>query len=442
MEDTIVAIGTAHGVGGVAIIRLSGNPLGIAEKMFKPTGKTQVKDFEPYKLYTGEIDCGGFKDFGMCVYFKAPKSYTGEDMIEFHSHGGTAIAEGVVNKALSLGARLAERGEYTKRAFVNGKLSLSSAEGLIDMINSESEGEVKAGYYLYREQLKEKIDGFQSKLTYALAQIEANIDFPEEDLEETAINEVLSTLTEVKTGVSDLLKTFSRGSKIKNGVLVSIVGRPNTGKSSLLNRFVGYDKAIVSNIAGTTRDIVEGTSIINGVRFNFKDTAGIRDSQDAIEKVGISLSLKAIKESDIVLAVFDATDTLNSEDKELLETIDGERKIIVINKIDGKSKIDLAGDISVSALTGENFDKLEQMLYERTVGVSHDKDFLTEKRHYEALKRALTHLDNAAYSVQTAPLDLSSIDIRSAWSALGEISGKTASEEIISEIFAKFCVGK
>ncbi len=442
MEDTIVAIGTAHGVGGVAIIRLSGNPLGIAEKMFKPTGKTAVKDFEPYKLYTGEIDCGEFKDFGMCVYFKAPKSYTGEDMIEFHSHGGIAIAQGVVTKALSLGARIAERGEYTKRAFINGKLSLSSAEGLIDMINSESEGEVKAGYYLYREQLKEKIDSFQSKLTYALAQIDANIDFPEEDLEESAVSEVVSTLTEVKVGVEDLIKTFARGNKIKNGVNVSIVGRPNTGKSSLLNRFVGYDKAIVSNIAGTTRDIVEGTAIINGVKFNFKDTAGIRESQDAIEKVGIGLSIKAIKESDIVLAVFDATDNLTEEDKALLEKIDGERKIIVINKIDGEVSIKLDGDIYVSALTGENFEKLEQMLYEKTVGVSHDKDFLTEQRHYDALKRALAHINDAIYSVETAPLDLSSIDLRQAWSALGEISGKTASEEIISEIFAKFCVGK
>ena len=291
LNENISAISTALSASGVAVIRISGDsPLSIAEKMFTPVGNIKVKDFEPNKMYVGESDATTFKDFGMCVYFKAPKSFTGEDIVEFHCHGGITITKGILKKTLSLGARLATNGEFTKRAFMNGKLSLSSAEGLIDMINSESESGVKAGYYLYREKLTAEINDMQDKITDVLAQIDADMDFPEEDLEKTSTSAVETTLKEVKEKITKLLSTYSTGRTLKNGVKVGIVGKPNTGKSSLLNALLNYDKAIVSDIAGTTRDIVEGQIDINGVQFNFLDTAGIRDSADKIEELGVVLS--------------------------------------------------------------------------------------------------------------------------------------------------------
>ena len=270
MEEIISAISTASGTGGVAIIRASGkNVLKLAEKMFKPLSKTvKVEDFEPYKLYVGEIDGGDFTDFGMMVYFKGPKSYTGEDMVEFHCHGGVIITQGILKRTYSLGAIPATRGEFTKRAFVNGKLSLDSAEGLINMINSESTASLKVGYNLYREKLYAKINELQDDLTYALASDDADIDYPEEDLESVAKSDVKKAMQKSLNEVEFLLGSYVKGEKVKNGVKVAIVGRPNTGKSSILNALLNYDKAIVSSTAGTTRDVVEGSLSINGVKFD------------------------------------------------------------------------------------------------------------------------------------------------------------------------------
>ena len=283
-NDNIAAISTALGAAGVAVIRISGDtPLTVAEKLFKPLGKISVGDFEPNKMYVGEINADDFCDFGMCVFFKAPRSFTGENVVEFHTHGGTAIVKGVLKKILASGARLAERGEFTKRAFMNGKLSLSSAEGLIDMINSETESGVRAGYALYREKLTAKITEMQNVLLDAVSQIDVDMDFPEEDLEATSEARVRDDLENVLAQTEKLISTFRTGRVLKNGVKVGIVGKPNTGKSSLLNALLSYDKAIVSGIAGTTRDVVEGAIDVDGVRFNLYDTAGIRDTDDEIE---------------------------------------------------------------------------------------------------------------------------------------------------------------
>ncbi len=439
MEKVISAIATANGVGGVAIIRLSGDGvLDIVEKMFKPLKKIQVNNFEPYKLYVGEIDGGDFTDFGMAVYFKAPKSYTGEDMVELHCHGGVAITQGILKHTFSLGAIPASRGEFTKRAFVNGKLSLDSCEGLIDMINSESVAEVKVGYNLYREKLNKKVEELQAKLTYTLAEIDANIDYPEEDLTLSTTIEVKSVLEAVISEIDTLIANYNKGEKIKNGVKVAIVGKPNTGKSSLLNNLLNYEKAIVSSIPGTTRDVVEGNIEINGVKFNLFDTAGIRETDDYVENQGIIRSEKLINSADIVLYVYDLTE---NEPIKLLNT---EKPFInVYNKCDITKK-EVSNGIIISAKTGENIDKLKESLFNLAFskGIDYNAELITEQRHYNALVNAKNSLIKALEVVDILSLDLISEDIKEGWQYLGEITGKTASEEIIDEIFAKFCVGK
>lgn len=443
-RDNIAAIATAAGAAGVAVIRLSGDsPLKIAEKMFRPAGRTPVAEFEPYRMYPGEIAAEDFSDFGLCVYFRAPRSFTGEDVVEFHTHGGQKIAQGVLNKAVSLGARPAGPGEFTRRAFINGKLSLASAEGLIDMINSRSSAEVRAGYSLYRERLTAEVSAMQDGLSVALAQIDADMDFPEEGLEETSRAAVEKELTQTIHAARSLLSTFRTGSRVKNGVKVGIVGKPNTGKSSLLNALLQYDKAIVSDCPGTTRDVVEGSLEIRGVRFYISDTAGIRDSADRIESMGVELSKRVLKESDVLLFVIDGAD-VTEEDKAVQKLISGMNVITVVNKTD-KGGVSFAGaDLYVSALTGENVECVKEALFARTVGAGTDTsgDFLCEERHYAALLRAEESLNAALETVRSFPLDIAETDIREAWSALGEITGKTASEEIIEQIFSRFCVGK
>ncbi len=444
INDTISAISTALSASGVAVIRISGpSALNIAQKMFIPVGKTGVSDFEPNKMYVGEIEADGFKDYGMCVYFKAPKSFTGEDSVEFHCHGGIAITKGVLKKTLSLGARLATNGEFTKRAFLNGKLSLSSAEGLIDMINSESESGVKAGYYLYREKLTAEINAMQDDITDVLAQIDADMDFPEEDLEQTSTLAVENTLNSVVQKIDALLKTYRTGRTLKNGVRVAIVGKPNTGKSSLLNALLDYDKAIVSDVAGTTRDIVEGNLDINGVRFNFSDTAGIRESGDKVEEMGVSLSKKVLSESDVILLVLDGG-FITQEDEQIYSLVKDKNLIVAINKTDKNDYKDDRADVYVSALKKHNLSQLKELLFEKSVGSGLDLngDFLCEERHFNALLRAKEKLLSALNSIGLVTLDLLAIDVKDGWDALGEISGRTATEDIINDIFSKFCVGK
>ncbi len=443
-SENIAAISTGLVASGVAVIRISGDsPLEIAQKMFRPLGKTKVGDFEPNKMYVGEISAEGFTDFGMCVYFKAPFSFTGEDTVEFHSHGGLAITKGILRKILTLGARLATNGEFTKRAFMNGKLSLSSAEGLIDMINSESVSGVKAGYYLYREKLTNEIIALQDIITDVLAQVDCDMDFPEEDLEQTSTQMVEGALDTVTQRTDKLLSTYRVGRTLKNGVRVAIVGKPNTGKSSILNALLSYDKAIVSDIAGTTRDVVEGSYDYNGVTFNLFDTAGIRESDDSIENLGVILSKKTLDESDLVVFVLDGGD-ITGADEQILKLVRDKNCIIAVNKTDkGKFEYDGA-DIYVSAKTGENLAELKDLIYNKSVGngIDLNGDFLCEERHFNALNRAKEKLLSARLVIGLVPLDMLAIDIKDGWDALGEISGKTATEEIINDIFSKFCVGK
>lgn len=436
-ENLISAISTAAGVGGVAVIRVSGNgALSLAAKMFKPSGKTPVAEFEPNRMYTGRILCEGFSDFGMCVYFKAPKSFTGEDVVEFHCHGGTQIARGVLSATYKAGARPAERGEFTKRAFVNGKLSLSSAEGMIDMINAESLAEVRAGGLLYAEKLTGEIKEIQSKLTDMLAQIAADCDYPEEGIEETELGSIEVDLRGICNRLNGLVAAYSGGKFIKSGVTAAICGAPNVGKSSLLNALLGYDKAIVSPLAGTTRDAVEGTLQIGGVKYNFTDTAGIRAEAGEVEAIGIERAKRALTSADVVVCVSDCGDFSAAA------KVPDSRVVKVFSKAD---KVEPCGeyDVAVSSVTGEGLDKLKSLIARKATGASSlENAYVIEERHYLALQSALEKLTAAADGVKEFPLDLVSLDIREGWRILGEITGETADEEIINTVFAKFCVGK
>ena len=444
-EENIAAIATPAGKGGVAIVRISGkDPLSIVEKMFTPTGKIQVSDFEPYRMYPGKIDGGNFTDFGLCVYFKAPASYTGEDVVEFQCHGGENIARGILKQTFLHGARSATRGEFTKRAFLNGKLSLASAEGVADMINGESDAEVKAGYLLYSEKLTVKVREVQARLKTLLAGIDVSVDYPEEDIEEQHVEQLKTALCSVREEVVALAAGYSTGKKIKSGVTVAICGKPNTGKSSLLNRLLGYEKAIVSGVAGTTRDAVEGTIEIQGRKFNLYDTAGVRESGDAIEAIGIERAESIIRSADIAVFVADLTMGTDEEDARVLQMVQGKPLIKVVNKTDIlRDETDTDADVYTSAVTGAGIEKLKTLLYEKSFGDrSEDAAFLIEQRHFDALVRAGGSLSNAIAACGSQPLDLIGIDVKAGWDALGEITGETATEAIIEEIFAKFCVGK
>ncbi len=445
MEENIAAIATAPGKGGVAIIRISGKtPLNIVEKMFVPVQGRRVSEMEPYRMYAGKIDGGGFTDFGLCVYFKAPASYTGEDVVEFHCHGGESVARGILKQTFRLGAKPAGRGEFTKRAFLNGKLSLSSAEGVADMINGESEAEVKAGYLLYSEKLTKRVRALQAELKTLLAGIDVSVDYPEEDIEEQHIAELVRSLQTLQDELTALKKGYAAGKKIKSGVTVAICGKPNTGKSSLLNRLLGYEKAIVSGVAGTTRDAVEGVIEIEGKKFNLYDTAGVRESRDAIESIGIERAEGIIRGADVAIFVVDFTQGVGEEDAKVLQMLSGKPIIKVVNKADIlQDETETDADVYTSAVTGEGMEKLRALLLEKGFGDrSEDSAFLIEERHYNALVRAEEALERAIVACETQPLDLIGIDVKESWDALGEITGETATEAIIEEIFAKFCVGK
>lgn len=432
MTDIISAISTPHGSGGVAIIRMSGEGvLELASKMFTPKSKTDVESFIPNMLYTGTIQGDGFCDFGMCVYFKAPKSYTGEDTVEFHCHGGVQIARGILKRTLQLGARAAERGEFTRRAFINGKMTLSSAEGVIDMINAESLAALRAGNMLYSEKFSQKIVELQNELKEILAEIATDLDYPEEDSEGLNRAKINKSVLSLSEKIQALIKSYDCGRVVKDGVRVAICGKPNAGKSSLLNALLGFERAIVDDEEGTTRDFVEGSLELDGIRYNLIDTAGIRDGASRAEMRGVERAKDILKNADIVLSVSDGRGEAD------ISGANG--KIVrVFNKCDCLSP-NGEYDVVVSAKTGEGLDKLREILKSFVGDAASDKLFVIERRHFDALTRAGEYLKEVKADLSE---DLLSIDLTECWAALGEITGESANEEIISEVFSKFCVGK
>lgn len=433
INNKIVAISTPMGRGAISIVRMSGDGvIEIAKKMFNPFPQCAGM------LKLGKLDATHFCDQAMCVYFASPKSYTGEDMVEFQLHGGYAIANGVLKSCIQNGCRLAEKGEFTKRAYLNGKMNLASVEGVMDVIDAESVAAAENGYKMLVGKLDEKINNLQDSLTDLLAQIEVALDYPEEDLEFITKKQVADIIGNSLNAIEALLSSAAKGRIIKNGVDIAIVGKTNVGKSSLLNALVGYDRAIVTDIEGTTRDTLSESYIYNDVKFNFIDTAGLRKTDDVVENIGIERSLLTVKRADVILLVFDGGE-MPTEYKEIKND---DKTICIYNKAD-LVKYGQVGGVSVSAKTGENIEKLKQTIYDKikTDNLSSNDVVITNARHIDCLSRAQQSL-TTALSDGEQTLDCIALHIRESWQALGEITGRTASEDIVNRIFEKFCVGK
>ena len=445
--ETITAIGTPIGVGGISIIRISGSDAKtIANKIFKC--KVDVNNFEPRKLYLGKIETKEFSEQCLCVYFLAPFSYTGEDIIEFQIHGGVLITNKILELIISNGAKLAEPGEFTKRAFINGKISLEKAEGVIDTINASSEMELKSASNLTSGVLGTKINNIQNTLTTLIAQVEVAIDYPEHDIEYITEEKIKVSITEIIKELTTLIKSNLQGKIIKNGINVALVGAPNVGKSSIMNALLQYNRAIVSNIAGTTRDTLTESFIYNGIKVNLIDTAGIHKSDDIVENLGIERSWNTIKDADVVLYIIDSTIGIINEDYAIIDNIDSNKLILVNNKIDIKNEIETKNNlntINTSAINETGLDELKQKIYSKalTTPLNNNYLYITNARHKELLEKSVESLQNCLDSINNNfSIDLIAIDLQDAWNYLGQITGKTYSNEVLNTIFSKFCLGK
>lgn len=449
-QDTITAISTPIGVGGISIVRISGdNALEIISKIFICK---KVKDgFNPRYFYLGQIDLGDIKEKCMVVYFKAPYSYTGEDLVEIQCHGGMVITQKILEKVCSMGARLAEGGEFTKRGFLNGKISLDEAEGVMDIISAESESELKAGYNLMNGNLLKEVKSLQKKITDALAYIEVTFDYPENDIEETTTKQVEDLMNDVKEKIKNLINSSNTGIKLKQGYRVLILGKPNVGKSSLMNAMLNYDRAIVTNIHGTTRDILEETYIYKGVKFVLTDTAGVRNASDEVEQIGIERAKQSVEYADIILAVFDNNSPIENLDTDIFELISDKNYIVIVNKSDLKNNFTLPNNINlknvmyISAEQKQGINELKQKIYDNLIdkNIINSNVVITNTRHLNILTKALINVEEVIKSINNLnQLELVSIDLKNLWLTLGEITGESNNEEIISSIFANFCVGK
>lgn len=457
--STIVAISTAPGIGGIGIIRMSGeNSFSILDKIFRQKKPQKIEDIKGYTIKYGKIIDPKNKqiiDEVLVSYFKKPNSYTTEDMCEINSHGGVIVMQKILEICLENGAQMAEAGEFTKRAFLNGRIDLSQAESIIDIINSKTEKEAKASIHQLNGFLSNKINDIKKDILDVMVDIEASIDYPEYDIEEVSYQKIEDTLDKVKGKLEELERTFYNGKIIKEGIKVAIIGKPNAGKSSLLNAILREERAIVTEYEGTTRDTIEEFMNIDGIPLKLIDTAGIRKAKDEVEKIGIEKAKEIAKEADLIIAIFDATKELDNEDKKIIEEFEKKKAIIVLNKIDLISQADKIEKeleylnkpiVKISALKREGIEKLNQTISElfKINDIQVDNEtIVTNTRHKEMIRKAKEYNNEALQTLKAKmPLDVITVYIKEILEALGNITGENVSENIINEIFAKFCLGK
>ena len=448
MEDTIVAISTALQKGAISIIRLSGKEaINIVESIFKGQNLTKVPS---HTIHYGFIMEKNTKiDEVLVSIFKSPKTYTKEDVVEINCHGSIATTNKILELLLTKGCRLAEPGEFTKRAFLNGRIDLTQAEAVSDLISSKTDKSREMFLNQLTGELSSQIKTLRQELLNLLANIAVNIDYPEYEDATIITNSLLKEkLAAIIKSLNKLLKTAKNGKIIKDGINIALVGRPNVGKSSLLNKLLQEEKAIVTDIAGTTRDIVEGSITINGITFNFIDTAGIRKTTDIVEKLGVDKSKELINKSDYIICVLNGSEKLTKEDQEILAFLKNKNHLIFINKNDQKIKLDLPNHNVVygNTIFEDGINKLKEKLIEE-FNLNHleseDPTYLSNARQISLVKRSLQSLENALNNTSLdIPVDLLELDIKQAYDLLGEITGETYQDELIDELFKNFCLGK
>lgn len=453
--DTIAAISTATGNGGIGIIRMSGKDcFQILNKIFKPINANE--EINGYTMKYGHIidENNNIIDEVLVSYFKAPKSYTTENMCEINSHGGFIVERRILEECLKNGAIMAEPGEFTKRAFLNGRIDLIQAESVIDLINSKSEKEAKASISQLEGKLSKNINEIKENLLDLMADVEASIDYPEYDIEEVTNNKILSVINVIKIKLEKLSTSFKNGKVLREGIKTAIVGKPNAGKSSLLNNILNEERAIVSDKKGTTRDTIEEFVTINGISLKLIDTAGIRNTTDEIEKIGVEKSKKIIDDAELVIAIFDGSQALENEDYEILNLIGNKNAILLVNKtdiVDGSLVINELQKynkdiIKISAKTGDGVEKLYDRIYEmykiNDIELD-DGEILTNIRHKGQIDEAIKSINAVKDTIDNhMPVDIIEIYLKQVLADLEKITGDDISEDIINEIFSKFCLGK
>lgn len=453
--DTIAAIATAVGESGISIIRVSGDKaLFIVSSIFEGKNNRKLDDINPYSMRYGKIVDKFSKeiiDEVLVSYMKGPKSFTAEDSVEINCHGGIISTNKVLEEVIKAGARIAEPGEFTKRAFLNGRIDLSQAEAVMDLIRAKTDLSMKSALMQSEGRISREIKDIRHELLGVIAHIEATVDFPEEDLEEMTSDKIKIDLDNIIKSIEKLLDTANEGRIIREGLSMVIIGKPNVGKSSLLNSILMEQRSIVTDVPGTTRDVIEEYVNLEGIPVKIVDTAGIRETEDLVEKIGVERSKEKINEADLVVFMLDLSRRLDSDDKEILDYIKDKKYIVILNKSDLKRELeeynfdDMKNVVEISAKNGDGIDTLKKKIKELFFkGEINSTDLMiTNSRHKEALYKAkekcLASLETLNSGVS---IDLASIDIRGAWMNLGEVSGETLEEDIIDKIFSEFCLGK
>ena len=455
--DTIAAISTPPGEGAISIVRMSGEEaVSIAQKVFSGKDLTQAKS---HTINYGHIvDPKSHEEIDevMVSLMLAPKTFTREDVVEINCHGGIVATNRILQLLLVNGARLAEPGEFTKRAFLHGRIDLTQAESVMDLIRAKTDRSMKIALNQLDGNLSHLIDSLRKDILDVLAQVEVNIDYPEyDDVEEMTTKLLKEKAIEIKQRIEQLLKTASQGKIMREGLATALVGRPNVGKSSLLNHLLHEDKAIVTDVAGTTRDVIEEYVNVSGVPLKLIDTAGIRETDDKVEKIGVERSKKAIEQSDLVLLVLNAAESLTKEDLELIRLTNDKKRIIILNKTDLEEKLDRkelaeisenAPVYATSILKNEGVEALEEAiskLFFNGIENSQSTVMVTNARHVALLKKAQNSLDSVLEGISSGmPVDLVQIDMTEAWNLLGEITGESYEDELLDQLFSQFCLGK